>query len=913
MSANGLSRVARLYRVLLLCFPADFRREYGDEAARVFGELHAEVCTAGPAAIALLWCRALLSSARHGLAERLDSRRGIAAQRQLDPARRAHTMDVIRQDLIFALRLLRKERAYATAVVLTLGLCLGANAAIFAVVQAVLLRPLSYPEADRLLFTYESFPGAGIERAGSSVPNHLDRQKMKGTFESVALYRFRGIDIGEAGKAEHVESGEVTASLFHTLRARAFRGRLFADKDNETGHEQVAILSHGFWQRQFAGADVVGRAVRLNGRVFTIVGVMPENFVFLSPNVSVWLPLTFSAEERSEESRWSQNHDAVARLADAVTVAQAQSQIDAMTARIIEQAGPLKETLKNAGYRIVLAPLSADVVRNVKAVLNLLWGGALFVLLIAAVNVTNLALVRMGGRMKELATRHAIGAARGRVARQLLTETVLLTTLGGVLGLAIGAWALSAVTTLGMTDLPRGQEVRMDGMVIGLTFGLAVLLGLIIGAVPALQLSGLNLTRVLREDGRTGTAGRGARQTRRVLVVAQVALAFVLLVGAGLLLASFQKILGVNPGFTAEHVLSARMVLPRARYADDAALRSFAARALPAIRALPGVEMAGFTDSLPLSGDYTSSVILAEGHTMAPGESVLSPNQLHASPGFFEAMRVPLKRGRLFSASDAAGAPRVVIVDDTLARKFWPNQDPIGRRMYLPSRAEDVLKPGPGVTWLQVVGVVGTVKLNALTEQASDHVGAYYFPYEQDPQRGIGLAVRTAGDPASLTATVRRTLTAVDPELALFDVAAMPQRVERSLERRRTPMLLATSFAIVALLLASVGIYGVLAYQVSQRTREIGIRMALGSDPTSVLRLVLREGIGLVAVGLLIGMVGALALKRAIASELFGVTALDPVVILSVVGLLALASLVACLGPARRAASVNPVVALSQQ
>ena len=453
-------------------------------------------------------------------------------------------MDVIRQDLIFALRLLRKERTYVTAVVLTLGLCLGANAAIFAVVQAVLLRPLPYPDADRIVFNYDSFPGAGAERAGTSVPSHFDRLQMRDTFDSVAMYRFRGADIGEAGKAEHIDSGEVTASFFRVLGARASRGRLFTASDDQIGHEQVAILSHGFWQRQFAGADVVGRDVRLGGKTFTIVGVMPSDFSFLDPDVSVWLPLAFTAEEKSEESRWSQAHDEIARLAPGVSVEQAQARMNVVAAQLAEQAGPLKDALKNAGYRTVVSSLGTDVVRNVRRVLTLLWGGALFVLLIAAVNITNLALVRTGGRMKELATRHAIGAGRGRVARQLLTETVLLTVIGGALGLAIGAWALSAVTTLGLTDLPRGQEIRMDGVVVGFTFGLAVLLGLIIGAVPALQLTGLNLFLVLREDARTGTAGRGARRTRRALVVAQVALAFVLLVGAGLLLASFRQLLG---------------------------------------------------------------------------------------------------------------------------------------------------------------------------------------------------------------------------------------------------------------------------------------------------------------------------------------------------------------------------------
>ena len=432
--------------------------------------------------------------------------------------------------------------------------------------------------------------------------------------------------------------------------------------------------------------------------------------------------------------------------------------------------------------------------------------------------------------------------------------------------------------------------------------------------MPALQLAGLNLTLVLREDARTGTAGRGARRTRRALVVAQVALAFVLLVGAGLLLASFRQLLGVNPGFTSEHVLTGRMSLPAARYPDDDALRAFATRALPAIRALPGVEAAGVTNNLPLSGEGNSSVILAEDHVMSPGESVLSPNQLRASPGFLRSDARAARRGRFFTDSDTTAAPRVVIVDEVLARKFWPDRDPIGRRMYLPQSPQDVVQARQG----RDLAPGGRRRRRRQVERAGRACersgGRLLLPRTRRiPPRGIGLAVRTTGDPAALIATLRRSLASVDPELALFDVAAMPQRVERSLERRRTPMLLATVFAVVALLLASVGIYGVLAYQVSQRTREIGIRMALGSDATSVVRLVLREGIGLVTAGLLIGLAGAVALKQAIASELYGVAALDPIVIVSVVGLLALASLTACLGPARRAAKVNPVVALSQQ
>jgi predicted permease len=489
----------------------------------------------------------------------------------------------------------------------------------------------------------------------------------------------------------------------------------------------------------------------------------------------------------------------------------------------------------------------------------------------------------------------------------------VLTTAGGAVGLALGGWSLGSLSWIGFDDLPRGYEIRMDGIVVGLTLGLTLVLGLAIGVVPALQFARLDLSLALRDDSRTATSGRGARLTRRTLVVAQVALAFVLLVGAGLLFASFERLLRVDPGFKSEHVLTGRISPPAARYRDNDALRNFAERVLARVRSLPGLDTAGLTSNLPLSGDDSSSVIIAEGYQMAPGESVVAPHQLRATPGYFEAMHIPLVRGRFFSDSDTVDAPRVVIVDDMLARKFWPNVDPIGKRMYLPQRPDDVVKPGPGVIWLRVVGVVGTVKLSGLIEGEGARVGAYYFPYAQDPTRSLGLAVRASGDPSALASAVRQALAELDPQLAFFDVLAMPERLERSLDGRRTPMLLSVSFSLIALLLAAVGLYGVLAYQVSQRTREIGIRMALGSEPIRIARLVLKEGTTLVCFGLAGGLAGAFALRGAIASELYAVNALDPLILSAVALVLGLTSIVACLGPARHAALVNPVVALSQQ
>jgi predicted permease len=823
-------------------------------------------------------------------------------------------MDTLRHDLRFALRLLWKDRAFAATALLTLALCIGANTAIFTVVRSVLLRPLPYPEAHRLVFAYDSFPGAGVERAGTSVPNYLDRLKAVTAFEAQALYTHNGFSVGQGAATEGITGLAVTPSFFRVLGVSPFRGRAFTEDEAVEGRARVAILSHAYWQRAYASRDsAIGQDIRLGGERYTIVGVMPEGFAFPGPYISILTPATFSAEQKSEDSRYSQNHEEVARLAPAATIAQAQQQIDALTRANVEAAGQLKPLLVNAGYRSRLVGLEADTVRSVRSVLHLLWGGVLFVLLIAAANITNLVLVRASGRMKELATRHALGAGRRRIARQLLTETLVLTVAGGILGLALGWWSLGGLTALGLDELPRGHEIRMDWVVVTFTMGLAMLQGLVISGVPLTQLAGLNLNLALRDDGRTGTAGRAAGLVRRGLVVAQVGLAFVLLIGAGLLFASFQKLLAVDPGFKAEHVLTGSVGLPGVRYKGDAEVSAFASRALERIRRIPGVISAGATSDLPFGFTSSSSVILPEGYVMSPGESVISPNFMRVSPGYFETLGVPLKRGRFFTDSDASESPRVIIVDERLAARFWPNADPIGRRVFQPDKPEDLVNPGAKVTWMQVVGVVGAVKQRELIEGEHSRIGAYYYPFAQSPSGGTGFVIKTSGDPMQATGAVRQAIASLDPELLFGDVVALPERVERSVQSRRTPMLLALGFGAVALLLATIGVYGVLAYQVAQRTREIGIRMALGSDAATVLRMILREGVMLVFVGLAVGFAGAIALRQVIVAQLFGVGALDPLVLASVSGVLAIAAIVACLAPARRASRVDPVVALAQQ
>jgi putative ABC transport system permease protein len=823
-------------------------------------------------------------------------------------------MDTVRQDIAYALRVLLRDRAYPLAVILTLAVCMGANTAIFTVVRSVLLRPLPYPDPGRLVSSYDSYPRAGVDRAGTSVPNYADRRTMTDVFSTVALYQWSGYKVGDGARAENVSAMNVTPSFFDVLGATAARGRLFTDAEGTAGRNKVAVLSHAFAARQAGGvAGIVGRQLRLDDEVYDVVGVLPESFFFLSPDVRVFAALGFAPDDFADDRRHSQNHEMLARLAPGATIERAQARVDAQNAVVTDRAGAIKEAIVRAGYATRLLPLEDDVVRNVSAALRLLWAGVVCVVLIAAVNIFNLALARTHGRMRELATRAAIGAGTLRIGRQLITEATILTIAGAALGVVLGIYSLDALEWIGFTDLPRANEIRIDGIVLAVTFAPALILGVVVGAVPAARLARANLGGVLRDEGRSGTAGRASGYLRRSLVVAQVALAFVLVAGAGLLLTSFARLLRVSPGFVAEHVLTGRVSPLASRYPDDAALRSYVDRALARVRVLPGVEAAGVSSYLPFSFDGSSSVIIPEGYAARPGESVVSPNQLYVSPGYLEALAVSLKSGRFFADSDTSTAARVVIIDEQLAARFWPNQPAVGRRMYLPEKPDDVMAPGPTVTWLQVVGVVGTVKLRGLEEGENARVGAYYMPFAQAPSRGVGWAIRTRGDIDSTTAAVQRALAEIDPELPLTDVFAMSARIEKSLNPRRAPMLLSLGFGAVALLLASIGLYGVLAYHVGQRTREFGIRMALGSDAAGILRLILGEAGVLVALGLAGGIAATIALRGAIAAQLYATGALDPRVLVGAVAILAVTALVACLGPARRAVRINPLIALSRQ
>jgi putative ABC transport system permease protein len=821
-------------------------------------------------------------------------------------------MDNLVREFRYAARSLRRDKGFTATVVLTLAVCIGANTATFAIVNSVLLRPLPVPQADRIVLMANQYPKAGAAGTdNSAAPDYYDRLRAVTALSDQAMFKEASRTINVNGTAQRVDGMSVTPSFFPLVRVFPARGRAFTPAEAEIGAEHEVILSNALWQQLYGGSpSAIGRELRLDGVPFTVVGIMPAGFDFVRPEARFWVPLAFTAKQKT--TYHSNNWYDIGRLKPGATIAQVQAQVNALNAANLDRFPELKQILINAGYHTTVEPLAQMLVGKVEGALYLLWGGALFVLLIGALNLISLTLARLNVRRKEVATRLALGAGRIQIARQAIAENVLLALAGGLGGLALSKGLLGTLALVGLDRFPRASEVRIDVRVVLMAFGLAIAVGVLIGIAPLAGAFKVNLSGMLRDSSRTGTAGARSRRLRQAMVGVEVGFAFVLLAGAGLLLASFRNLMGVNPGFVASGVLTASTSAPATRYRTDADLRALVERSLDAIRRLPGVVSAGVTDSIPLGGDYSDSVILAEGHTMKPGESLISPSQAVVSPGYFRTLKIGLVRGRYFDDRDDATAPAVIIIDQELARHFWPNQDPIGRRMFAPQNANEITQgPNAHTHWIKVVGVVRPVRQRDLAGERSPF-GAYYRPYAQSPQRGFTFAVRTRSEPSDETSAIRAALAGIDPELALFDIETMSQRTELSMASRRTSMLLAVAFAALAMFLSGLGIYGVLAYQVTQRRREIGIRMALGSDAAGVVRLVLAEGLLLVAIGLIAGLAGAAALRKAVETQIYGVQPMDPLVIAAAIVLLGAVAVAACVVPAQRAARVDPVTVLSE-
>ncbi len=812
-------------------------------------------------------------------------------------------MSQLLSEVRFALRTLARDRGFSLTVLATFALGVAANVAIFAVVHAVLLRPLPFSEPDRLVVMFNSYPRAGVPRAGNSIPHYLERSEHLGSLQGLAALRGRDAIVGEAGRTQRVEALRVTPNFFEVLGVGAQLGRTFRPEEGEEGRDQVALLSHGFWQQHLGGDPaVVGRTLRVDGVSLEVVGVMPPGFRFdPEPETRLWTPLAFRAEDRQPDRRHSNNLNVIGRLAPGATVARLQEEVDAFNLEMLE-GDPYRQPVVDAGFRTEVATLPDDLTRHARSALWLLQAGALFVLLIGGVNLANLMLVRGNVRAREVAIRRVLGAGRLRVARQLLIENTVLALGGAMAGLALGAALLPMLDKLGLAELPRGGDARVDWVVAAAAIGIALVTGWVLALPPLAHHLGERLGAALSVESRGGTTNRRQGRLREALMVAQVALAFVLLSGAGLLTFSFSRILQIDPGFRPERLLTAQLNLPRPRYAKYDDRRAYVQRLLAEVGQLPGVMGVAVSSAAPFAGDSDSNVMMPEGYEPAAGESVQAPYTISVAGDFFSTFGVPLRDGRLLTAADGDAEPLIAVIDERYARRYWPNSSPVGRRIVEGTGKE------PDSKVYSIVGVVGSVKQSDLAEPVN--VGAIYLPYRLQPTPGMVLTVRTDLLPAALAPALQAAALQVDPEVPLFDVKTMNERVATSLGARRTPMVLAAAFAGGALLLSVVGIYGVLAYTVSQRRREIGIRLALGASPAQVHGMFLRLGGRLLLLGLVLGVPLALWMGGSLRGQLVGMEPTNPMVLGFAAGCVGIAALLASVLPARRAAATPAVEAM---
>jgi predicted permease len=817
-----------------------------------------------------------------------------------------HLFDEFRRELSYAARLLRKTPGFTATALLTLAVCLGANLTIFAVIDSVLLRPLPFPEPDRLMTIFNTYPKASVERDGSSVTNYYERRGQISAFASLAIYRYGTEIIGEAGSTEREQTMRVSPDFFSTLGLGPVIGRTFTDEETTSETDHVAILSDTFWrQRYSADPNVIGRQIRVNSVPRTVIGVLPPAFRFLSSDARVFLPLASRAEERTPLQRHAGGNvtQMIARLKPDATLTQAQSQIDAQNATL-EADDPHAKMIADAGFRSMVVSLRADHVAAIRPTLLLLQAGAIALLLIGAVNLVNLLLVRASGRVKELAVRQALGASRGYVVSEVVVETTLLTLAGGLLGLVVGYGGIHLLRVLGADRLPLGSRIAFD---VRLAL-VALVTAIVMGIVLAVPIAWFNLRRHLRtalqSESRGGTSGRGAQILRHSFIVSQIALAFILLAGAGLLGLSLQRVLAVSPGFQSDHVLAGQVLLPWADYSEAARL-TFVESLMDKVGRLPGVLSAGVVDNVPFSGKSGKSAATVMGHVRRPGESARGHYSYGVGGDYFRAMGFSLRTGRFLTADDSHRSERVCVVDEDFARYYWPNADAIGQRLWEGSEA------GKTAEAFTVVGVVGGAKQAGLTEDEAQ--GAIYYPYVFRIDDSFFVTVRTSLPPESLGLALQKVVRQIDPDIPVNDLRSMETRIADSLVARRSPALLAGLFSGIALLLTAIGTYGVLSYAVAQRRREIGLRMALGAQPGQIRSQFLNLSLRLLAGGTILGVIGSWLTGQAMQAVLFHVPPLNLAILAGTVGLMGLVSLVACLLPSQRAARISPTEALAEE
>jgi predicted permease len=819
-------------------------------------------------------------------------------------SRGLHPFDELGRELSHAFRWLRKTPGFTATALITLALCLGANLTIFAVIDSILVRPLPFPEAGRLVTMFNTYPKAGVDRDGSSLTNYYERRGRIPAFRSLSMYEYGTAIIGEPGSTMREQITQVSPEFFTTLGISPAIGRAFTEEETTPGTKRVVILTDTYWRRNLnADSHILGRLIRVEGFTNTVVGVLPPGFRFLSSESRLYFPLASSPESHAASQRHSggNSRQIVARLGPGATLAQAQSQIDAQNTAL-EADDPEAKMMADAGFRTLVVPLHADLVAAVRPTLLLLQAGALLLLLIGAVNLVNLLLIRAGGRTKELAVRQALGASARNIAGEAVVETTLLTFVGGLLGLAAGAGGIRLLAALGADRLPLGTYIAFNARLALAALVAAALLGVALAAPIVWFNLRSRLGNALQSESRGATSGRAAQTLRHSFIVAQIALSFVLLAGSGLLGLSLKRVMSVSPGFRSDHVLTGQISLPGKDYQSSDARLAFIERLMDKLAHQPGVLSAGVVNNVPLSGRSGKSAAWVQGHILRPGESPRGSYSYGVGGDYFHAMGFSLLAGRFLTGADSRRAERVCVVDEDFARYYWHNQSPLGHRLFQGSG------PAPDAEAFTVVGVVGNVKQAELADDTAQ--GAVYYPYAFRPEDHIYMAIGASLPPESLGLTLQKVVRQMDASMPVTDLRTMETRISDSLATRRSPALLAAIFSGIALLLTAIGTYGVLSYAVAQRKREIGVRMALGARPEQIRSQFLSIALRLLLGGTLLGVAGAWLTGYAMRTVLFHTPAFNPATLIAAAAVMVAVCLAACLLPARRAARVSPMQAM---
>jgi len=795
------------------------------------------------------------------------------------------------QDIRYGLRLFIKNPVFTIIACLTLAIGIGANTAIFSVMNSVLLRPLPYPAAERLVVIRETRQ-PHFALAAVATGNFLYWRDQSKAFERMAAYRRADFNLSGGGEPVNVQGALISAELFRLLGINPAVGRDFSLEEEQPGRNNVALVSHNIWRRHLSADPGLGRTLKLNGKSYDIVGVMPPNTSFPDSETEVWTPFGFDAAARNDHVR--HNISVIARLKEGESLERASAEMDAVARRLGTESPDT-----NAAWGVKVRPMLQDIVGDIRPALFVLFGTVAFVLLIACANIVNLLLARAASRQKEFAIRITLGAGRWRILRQLMTESLLLSLMGGALGLVFAYIGIRVLLAYAPADLPRAGDIVIDSRALAVTLLISLLTSVVFGILPALQAANPNLTETLKEGARGSTGGR--KRIRGLLVVAEFALSFMLLVGAGLMIKSLWQLRQVNPGFQPDNVLTLRISLPQTKYPEQIQQATFAEQLLKRVASLPGVQAASVATTLPMSGTLIQGFSIQE-KPFPPPDPQLPTNYYAVSPDYFRAMEISLRRGRAFTERDMRDAPKVAVINDTMARLYFNGEDPLGKHINISNEPQ---------TWREIVGVVGDVKNDSL--EATKLGAQTYVPYAQKPVPNISLAVRTSTDPQALAVPIRREVLSIDSEQPIAKLQTMNQVIGTTIAQRQFNALLLFVFAVVSLVLAAIGIYGVIAYSVSQRAQELGIRMALGAGARDILKLVLSQGMFLAVVGVALGVAGAFALTRVLSTMLFGVSATDPTVFAAIMLLLCAVALLACYVPARRATKVSPLEAIRSE